>query len=359
MTKPFIQKSLSKPSLIQRLMKKKLTENFLIEVNNLLSTKEIISIYRDDIELLITSYGGKLSNEALNGLYSLYSDYLIFCLSDKVFSSEEIDELKHLKDIFALNDVQVKNIYNDITGKIYQKSVREVVDDGIISTEEQNFLAVLQQNLLLPDILADELAQEVKGNFVKDYVKGAVSDERLSPLEEEQLALICKSLDVNLTYSEATKAQLNKYKIYWTIENGQLPTIDVPISLGNKEECYFEAQAEWHEQRTVTQRINYRGATVSIRIMKGVRYRAGSIKPQRITSEEYKLIDSGCLYLTNKRLIFMGGLKNSTINISKILSFTLYSDGVVISKETGRQPFLKFSDNSEMFSLIMSRLLNS
>jgi hypothetical protein len=152
--------------------------------------------------------------------------------------------------------------------------------------------------------------------------------------------------------------QLSKYKLYWTIENGELPTIDVPISLGKQEECYFQTHAEWHEQRTVTQRINYRGTTASIRIMKGVRYRVGSIKPQRITSEEYKLLDSGTLYLTNKRIIFTGRLKNSTISLTKVLSFTPYSDGVEISKDTGRPPLFKFSSNNELFPLIMSRLLN-
>jgi len=92
--------------------------------------------------------------------------------------------------------------------------------------------------------------------------------------------------------------------------------------------------------------------------MKGVRYRVGSIKPQRVTSEEWKHIDSGTLYLTNKRLIFTGRLRNSTINLTKILSFTPYSDAIEISKETGRPPFLKFSNNTDMFALILSRLLN-
>ena len=110
--------------------------------------------------------------------------------------------------------------------------------------------------------------------------------------------------------------------------------------------------------RTVTQRINYSGTTASIKIMKGVRYRVGTIKPQRITSEQWKQIDYGSMYLTNKRIILIGQSKNSNIKLQKILSFTPYSDGVEISKDAGRNPLIRFSTNTDIFSLILSRLLN-
>ncbi|MER3498763.1 MAG: hypothetical protein C4308_09095 [Chitinophagaceae bacterium] len=173
-------------------------------------------------------------------------------MSDKFLSAEEIAELKHLKAILVLNDTEVRNIHNNITGKIYQKSVREVVDDGEISADEQKFLMVLQQNLLLPDEFAQELSKEVRSNFAQEFLQNAVTDERLSPYEEQQLELIWKNLIVDLSYTEATKEQLSKYKLYWTIENGELPAINVPISLGKQEECYFQTYADWYEQRTVT-----------------------------------------------------------------------------------------------------------
>ena len=92
--------------------------------------------------------------------------------------------------------------------------------------------------------------------------------------------------------------------------------------------------------------------------MKGVRYKVGSFKPERITSEEWKQIDLGTIYLTNKRIILLGHNKSANIKINKILSFTPYTDGIEITKDMGRNPFLKFTTNTDIFSSILSRLLN-
>ena len=192
----------------------------------------------------------------------------------------------------------------------------------------------------------------------KDFFENSVSDERLSPNEEQQFELICKSLNVDIKIDEKTKAKLNKYKLFWVIENGEIPEINVQMSLDKNEKCYFQTSCEWFEKRTVTQRINYAGPTASIKIMKGVRYRVGSIKPQRVTSEEWKLIDKGTMYLTSKRVIFLGQSKNLNIKLVKILSFTPYSDGVELTKDAGRNPLIMFNNNVDIFSIIMSRLLN-
>ena len=358
MDNAFSQRQLQKQGVLQKLLKKQPSDNFLIEVNNLLASKPISDITKSEIDDIASKYSKNIAENSLDKLQNLYSDYLIFCLKDKSLSQEEIDSLKHLKNILSLYDSQVNKIHNQITGSIFKKSLREVIDDGEITEEEKDFLNNLQKNLLLPDDIVKEITDTVKGGFAQEFLDSAVSDERLSPEEERKFELICKNLNIEASFSEATKQQLDKYRLYWTIENAEIPEIIVPISLTKQEKCYFQTSVEWYEKRTVTQRINYSGTTASIRIMKGVRYRVGSIRPQMVTSEEWKLIDYGTLYLTSKRLIFVGASKSSNITLAKILSFTPYSDGIEISKDTGRPPFLKFSNNTDIFSLILSRLLN-
>jgi len=58
---------------------------------------------------------------------------------------------------------------------------------------------------------------------------------------------------------------------------------------------------------------------VSIPIVKGVRYRVGSYKPQRVTREELTQIDVGEFYLTNKRVVFDGAHRNTAIRYSSLL----------------------------------------
>jgi hypothetical protein len=149
---------------------------------------------------------------------------------------------------------------------------------------------------------------------------------------------------------------MNRYKLFWKIENEDIPVIDVDVNLQKSEVCYFHEYANWYEYRTVTHRTNYGVTTARIKIMKGVYYRVGSIKTSPVKSEELKLIKLGDLYLTNKRIIFVGNSKNSTIHINKILSFTPYSDGLTIEKETGKSPTITMS-NAEIFCLILARLM--
>jgi hypothetical protein len=46
------------------------------------------------------------------------------------------------------------------------------------------------------------------------------------------------------------------------------------------------------------------------------------------------------------------------IKLNKIASFEPIINGVRLNKEVGQSPFIKFDDNVETFSLILSRLLN-
>ncbi len=351
-------KDLFKQSFLQKLFKKFPSQNFIIEVNNLLSANPVLSIEKYHIADIVGKYGANLGTNNVNKLANFYSDYLIHCLNDKKLSSNEMHELKHLKEVLSLSDKEVEEIHNKTSGAIYKKSINEIIADGVLDRNEEDFLNKLQLELQLPIEVANKISQEVRGQFVQEYFSKTISDERLSPQEVQQFELICRNMAINFEIDDQTKSVLDKYKLYWVIENSEIPIIPVPILLEKSETCYFHDTTEWYEKRTITQRVNYRGPTASIRIMKGVRYRVGSIKPQRITTEEWKRIDTGTLYLTNKRIIFLGQNKNSNIRLNKIVSFTPYTDAIEIAKDTGRSPILKISNNNEMFCLILSRLLN-
>jgi hypothetical protein len=90
-----------------------------------------------------------------------------------------------------------------------------------------------------------------------------------------------------------------------------------------------------HRIKTVTKRINYSGPAASIKIMKGVRWRVGSIAVQRMTTDVMTQLDNGSLYVTSARLFFDGEKKNTSIPLGKITNFTVFKDELQIEKETG------------------------
>ncbi len=54
----------------------------------------------------------------------------------------------------------------------------------------------------------------------------------------------------------------------------------------------------------------------------------------------------------------MGDRGNKTIRLNKILDIKPYKNGEDIQKETGRSPFLEFSENVDILSMMLVRLMD-
>jgi hypothetical protein len=148
-------------------------------------------------------------------------------------------------------------------------------------------------------------------------------------------------LGVKITHDASTLAMLERFRLFGQIEAGELPTVTPAILLQRAEACHFVANNIVHkEMRTITKRVNYSGVSASIKIMKGVRYRIGSIAPQRVTLDVLTVVDSGSLHLTNKRILVQGTRKNTSVSLTKVIHFTVYTDGLQIQKETGKDLYL-------------------
>ena len=95
----------------------------------------------------------------------------------------------------------------------------------------------------------------------------------------------------------------------------------------------------------------------SIRIMKGVRWRIGSINPIQITRDELTMIGVGMVYITSKRVIFKSDKRNTTLRLSSLIAFRPYSDGLVLEKATGRSPHLIIKGDVERAAAILAGVL--
>lgn len=78
---------------------------------------------------------------------------------------------------------------------------------------------------------------------------------------------------------------------------------------------------------------------------------------QPVTEDVLTHIDSGVIYLANQRLLFTDTEKNASLRLSKLLDITPYKNGVVLLKESGRSPFLHFTDNIDIFSACLARAM--
>jgi hypothetical protein len=128
--------------------------------------------------------------------------------------------------------------------------------------------------------------------------------------------------------------------------DGKIPALDVPIALQRGEQYYYGplylARAPFR-----TKRVNYRGATLSIPIVKGIRYRVGSLEPSYERTTEMQEIDRGVVYITNKRIFFDGQLKNTTVTYKVMTSVILLDGGFQVEKQTGKSPCLKLESEPD------------
>lgn len=358
MTSPFSFIELKKASFFKKLLNTNPKENAIIEINNLFATKPLTTIQSTEILNISDKYKVNLPLEFPDSLLKFYETYLKECIKDSILTEDEIKDLAHLKNLLALSDLEIKKIHNQIAGEIYKKNYAEVINDGEISESERHFLSNIQKNLLLPQEIANKISNECRSIFMQSQFSQIISDQKVSPTEWDEFTLIAKNLNAGLELNKEAQECLDKYKLYWFIDNEELPALDVQLNLQKNEICFFTISADWLESRTVTQRINYSGLNTRIRIMKGVYYNIGSISPSRITSEELTVIDSGTVYITNKRLIFMGGKKNTNIKLDKILTLTPYSDGVGIEKDAGKSPILRVPYNADILIRTLGRAIN-
>jgi len=356
--KPFIIIPLIKSSFFQKLIKVCPKGNALREINNLIAkTQDIKTISIENIEAIAFRYKVKIHKKFKNELQEMYYRFLRHCFEDKILSDGELEQLAHLKIIFNIGDEIIDQIHKNVSLEVFNESIDEAIADGKLDKNEKEFLDKLQTRLKLSNDIATNIYSKKAAAYLETCLNSAISDERLSPDEDNELQMIAKNLGIAFEVDKNTKDILDKYRLYWLIENGTLPIVDVDINLQKKEECYFTTQAKWYEYRRVTQRVRYGGPTFKLKIAKGLYWRAGDLGVQTVSNDTLNLIDTGLLYLTNKRIIFTGSKDPKTIQHAKILSFESYNNGIEILKDAGKSPFLEFEKGADIFSMILGRVI--
>ncbi len=134
--------------------------------------------------------------------------------------------------------------------------------------------------------------------------------------------------------------------------------IEVGINLPKGEFCYIQEKADLYEERKITKKVSFHGPTLRIKILPGVYYRAGNLKVGRKTEMELIKVDTGLLYITSKRLLFIGISGNKSITYKNIINFGVHKDGLEIIKDTGNNPYFYFRNNISLAGNIIKYFIN-
>lgn len=353
------KKELKEKSIFLKIIKKEVKENFLIEIENLLSDYEnsLENLPFENAKKLFDKYSIKESEDYILERTELLKRYLKKCIEKMSISDKDMAGIKKLNDFLILPFNTLADEIDALASPYYFNRIKEYLSDGLVSEKEKNDLEALRQNLRLSDSKAKDLYRSAVKKQIDSYTKPIFESEVFSPEDEKLLYEAAENLGLTLKFPPEVKEKLSKYRENWELLNGKLPVLESDILLQRNELLHFKVSIDWMEERSVTKRVNYSGFTYSTKIIGNLRWRAGTIKPRKITSQELTLIDSGTLYLTNKRFIFNGQHVNKTIALNKIIGFTPYQDGMLIEKETGKSPFFSCNCDIKKFAVILERLI--
>ena len=356
--KAFYKSELEPTSIWDKLKGHKPEKNAVIEINNLLSEKPIMQVRAEDIQNILDKYELNLYRDFDDGsLREIYKTYLRFCFDDNHLDDEEIVRLKKLKKLLGLNDKSVEIANHQICQEVYERELDAALEDHRLDNKELQFLKQLQNKLQLPQSWVDSTYQHKAQSIIIQFVKGAIADERLSPDEEQELQALADNLGIEPRLDTTTQAELAKYRLFWQIENGVLPPIYVPIKLKPDEHCYFLSDVHAYEAKKNGKEEDSHAVPLRIRLQQGNYWYAEGPLPFTSQNDDWKSFSDGKAYITNQRIILRENKNEKSIKLSVIKDFKVYPNGIMLYRDKSKPLFLQTNDNTDVFSMILGRVL--
>ena len=214
--------------------------------------------------------------------------------------------------------------------KVFGQHFEHLAADGTLSDEDKRHLAYLAANFGLSEKDVNSVQGEL---FMREWKP---IQERLNStryVSEADLALIealKRKFGVTLETDQSIQLAHGRWRLD---ERGELPIpVRAPSALLSPgESAYWEIQSTWHQVRSV--RKGYIGGSAGIRIAKGVRIGASRAIP--ISEQQLTPLSTGVLTVTEKRLLFQGGDRTTTILLGRITGTEVFREGLMIHKDRG------------------------
>lgn len=356
-TNPFVFIEPIKRSFFARLFGIKDCRNAFIEINNAIaSVQRPALVDAEKIKIIHNKYGteclSRLTPQS-GKLYSCYLKFLFAALTKAELSKIGLADLRAIQIAFNLSDEYVAQL-NFQTGQlIYRQALLKALSDETIDEREEVELLHLGRQLNLDENTISELFASELQRLITEKVNDALEDGEFSPSEELHIKTLCDRFNISPIYEDALQASINEARDIWKARHGELNAINTDLALMRNEVCYEYMPIEWWEVR--------RNAFTTMRThnLQFDRPRPSSIAMSYAPILEDCLlqIDSGTLYITNKRVLFVGESNTSTIPYKKIIKVIQYRDGIKINKGSGRSPYL-IGDHTLILGALINRLIS-
>lgn len=221
-----------------------------------------------------------------------------------------------------------------------REAMIEEITSSIIKNEKYTVLSAKLDRIAANCYISDSGKIEALILGLNNVVSQFLEDGLLSEEEERRLENFKDHFDLSIAELNANGSwtKLVKAAILRDLFEGKIPQrIEIldrlPFNFQKGETIIWLFQrVKYYEEKT---RKEYRGGHqgFSIRIVKGVYYRAGAFRGYPVETSRIVYVDTGLLGITNKHIYFSGSKKSFRVQYNKIVSFTPYDDGIGIHRE--------------------------
>jgi hypothetical protein len=206
----------------------------------------------------------------------------------------------------------------------------ELVEKGKFTEADLQELTSMAVDLKLNQSDVEELQQQQMHKEFEPIRQRILSALMLTDEDDQSIRQLERKYGIKLSLEACTETLRASYIM---ATNGRLPPpIQTGLMLNDSEEVYHRVSTTWHQTRV--NNYSFAGPSISIPIIKGVRYRVASYDFAR--REAMTPLSSGMLYITSKRLLFAGESRDTSINLSRIVNIQIFKDALEIQKNTGK-----------------------
>jgi hypothetical protein len=329
----------------------------LARLRNHLAITHLSELTAESLASICREFSFSWSNDH-DSIGEIYSVVVKAVAADGRLTADEKDGLRKLRAGLGIPEAAAGAQHERAAHDVYRMRVAEAVADGTLSEDEKTTLRGVAESLDLPAASAENILNAELRKILSFALHASIADRHWSESDEAAFKALAKALDISPKFDEESTALLNRYRQLWQISQGSLPESSTTLHLSRGELCHAWEAAARHEVRSVTRRYDYSGPVVRVPIMKGVSWRFGSVTVNRVRQDQLTLLDTGIVYLTNRRVLFDGAHHTTVIPLGRVLRFTLLADGLQIEKASGRdQWFVGAGGDWELLATCLERLL--
>lgn len=191
-----------------------------------------------------------------------------------------------------------------------------------------------------------------------------LEDSVLAEDEETRLVVFADHFGLtqdDLETQNEAYTKMHQAKILRKLMSGELPDPpriigNIPLNLQKNERIVWIFQnVPYYEDKTKRTYVG-RSQGFSVRIAKGVYYRAGAFKGHPVEYQERIHQDTGLLVVTDKHLYFHSPSKSFRISYKKIVSFEPFSNGIGLMRDlqTAKPQIFELKHGPFAYNLIVN-----